>query len=64
MLSEYLKEMMQVCPRMIHAIDKALIPWMQLIVSLPTARSQIALKFVVSENESKSSSHKPKILFN
>jgi hypothetical protein len=45
---------------MIHAIDKALIPWMQLMVSLPTFLSQIALKFVLSENESKSSSAKPR----
>lgn len=61
MLSEYLNEIIQVWPSMIHAIDNALIPWMQLIVSLPTFWSQIALKFVLNENESKISSRKAKI---
>lgn len=55
-LSEYLKEIIQVCPSMIHAIDRALIPCIHGIVSLPTAWSQMALKFVVSENDSKISS--------
>lgn len=58
MLSEYLKEMMQVCPRIIQHIESARMPWIQLMVSLPTFRSQIELKLVFNENESRISSLK------
>lgn len=63
MLSEYLKAMMHVCPSIIQTIEKARIPWIHDIVSLPTSRSQIALKFVTNENDSNNSSWSAKINF-
>lgn len=46
-------------PRITQAIDMALSPWMEGIVSLPTRLSQIALKLVTIENDNRSSDHTP-----
>lgn len=47
-------------PKITHAIDIARNPCIDGIVSLPTLLSQIALKLLITENDNKSSEHKPK----
>lgn len=50
---------MHVWPRMTQAIEMARKPWIDGIVSLPTLRSQIALKLLMTENDSNSSDQTP-----
>lgn len=55
-LSEYLKTMMHVWPKMTQAIEMARKPCMDGMVSLPTLRSQMARELVITENDNNSSS--------
>lgn len=49
----------KILPRITHAIEKALNPWIEGMVSLPTFLSQMALKLVMMENDNRNSSAKP-----